>query len=280
MLSTRYSRIGFTLIELLVVIAIIAILAAILFPVFAQAREKARQISCTSNLKQLGLSAMMYSQDYDEMFGWSWSQQAPSDGVWIQLTPYLKQHITSSYSGTQGTVFQCPDVNTGGDGGVTYAVNGQAWGLYDNSPIGSRDGDKFFGSTVSIAQLNAPSSIVLIFEGIQNNDNGNPVPYTDPSEGAMPHPATVKNHTADPGWDNDWLGIVWNNKQVSYHHTGGANFAYCDGHVKFAKAGTLKDTNWDVRCSPGAGCSDSSFSAALYPVPDGTCGDQSSMDCL
>ena len=62
-------RRGFTLIELLVVIAIIAILAAILFPVFARAREKARQASCLSNLKQLGLATAMYVQDYDERFG-------------------------------------------------------------------------------------------------------------------------------------------------------------------------------------------------------------------
>ncbi|MCX7597678.1 MAG: DUF1559 domain-containing protein, partial [Armatimonadetes bacterium] len=58
---------GFTLIELLVVIAIIAILAAILFPVFARAREKARQASCTSNLKQIAMAHLMYAQDYDEM---------------------------------------------------------------------------------------------------------------------------------------------------------------------------------------------------------------------
>src|SRR5580704_9580530 len=64
--SRRVAGNGFTLIELLVVIAIIAILAAILFPVFAQAREKARAISCLSNTKQMGLAAIMYTQDYDE----------------------------------------------------------------------------------------------------------------------------------------------------------------------------------------------------------------------
>src|SRR5687768_9156779 len=64
----RQARRAFTLIELLVVIAVIAILAAILFPVFAQAREKARAVSCLSNMKQIGTTAMMYVQDYDEQF--------------------------------------------------------------------------------------------------------------------------------------------------------------------------------------------------------------------
>ena len=67
-LSSRSRTSAFTLIELLVVIAIIAILAAILFPVFAQAREKARQTSCLSNMKQIGLGLLMYTQDYDEQF--------------------------------------------------------------------------------------------------------------------------------------------------------------------------------------------------------------------
>src|SRR5687768_4984553 len=75
---------GFTLIELLVVIAIIAILAAILFPVFAQAREKARQTACLSNCKQMGTGAMLYAQDYDEIMPpWSlfWACAAPQPGI-------------------------------------------------------------------------------------------------------------------------------------------------------------------------------------------------------
>src|SRR5262244_1186888 len=82
-------RNGFTLIELLVVIAIIAILAAILFPVFARAREKARQTSCLSNTKQLGLSHLMYQQDYDETSVTSWSYGFPGEFSWY-VQPYMK----------------------------------------------------------------------------------------------------------------------------------------------------------------------------------------------
>jgi prepilin-type N-terminal cleavage/methylation domain-containing protein len=94
----RRSLSGFTLIELLVVIAIIAILAAILFPVFAQAREKARQSSCASNLKQLGTAVLMYTQDYDETYP-TGIQQDWWDSTWYR--------VTASYIKNDG-VFRCP----------------------------------------------------------------------------------------------------------------------------------------------------------------------------
>jgi len=83
---------GFTLIELLVVIAIIAILAAILFPVFAKAREKARQASCASNEKQMGLACLMYASDYDGRYPSNWTNQCATPGWdWMEVTqPYAK----------------------------------------------------------------------------------------------------------------------------------------------------------------------------------------------
>ena len=87
----RSRRAGFTLIELLVVIAIIAVLAAILFPVFAQAREKARQTACLSNVRQMGFAVMMYTQDYDETFPLAATATAQGFLNWHHLTdPYVK----------------------------------------------------------------------------------------------------------------------------------------------------------------------------------------------
>ncbi len=118
---TKLNR-AFTLIELLVVIAIIAILAAILFPVFAQAREKARQASCLSNMKQLATGTIMYTQDYDEIYPMSTQQGADgsywTDGWARTLDPYLKSL----------GVFFCPndddrDPSFAPGVGISYAPN-------------------------------------------------------------------------------------------------------------------------------------------------------------
>jgi prepilin-type N-terminal cleavage/methylation domain-containing protein/prepilin-type processing-associated H-X9-DG protein len=150
---SRYSRRGFTLIELLVVIAIIAILAAILFPVFAQAREKARQAMCQSNLKQIGLAYLMYAQDYDEIGAPMWaksclnpdgSQKANcAPGVFTGVTwgtywpdeiyPYVKTGKATNATGGKGNrgVFSCPTVETfvGQIGGPTSGWGSVSYGI-------------------------------------------------------------------------------------------------------------------------------------------------------
>src|SRR5690242_14717153 len=118
---------GFTLIELLVVIAIIAILAAILFPVFAQAREKARQITCVSNEKQINLAVSMYVQDYDETYPFAWGYLG---GWYDTIDPYIKTGANTSitYDAAQykNGVWHCPSDYT--TAGVTYAANAMIFG--------------------------------------------------------------------------------------------------------------------------------------------------------
>src|SRR5436190_10569693 len=105
----RQPRSAFTLIELLVVIAIITILAAILFPVFAQAREKARSASCESNLKQLSMGLLMYAQDNDEQFpqAYATGQTVVPDGGWWATGSYFWPQIVYPYF-KNTKVFTCP----------------------------------------------------------------------------------------------------------------------------------------------------------------------------
>ncbi|HLV80802.1 MAG TPA: prepilin-type N-terminal cleavage/methylation domain-containing protein [Chthonomonadaceae bacterium] len=208
----RNARKGFTLIELLVVIAIIAILAAILFPVFAQAREQARKTSCLSNLKQIGLATMMYVQDYDETFMWQpWPGQQcpdwylpicqPQYGFWDTLQPYVKN---------QG-LFSCPsnsDPYYNGNYPMKYKVN-----YGDNELL-------FTYMPVTEATLQEPSSLTMYADSdllwgtfigyeVQDSD-GQYRRYwlqSDPSKG--------------------WLyGIP--------RHFNGINGVFCDGHAKFS----------------------------------------------
>src|SRR4051812_37446660 len=122
--ARRNAKSGFTLIELLVVIAIIAILAAILFPVFAKVREKARQTTCSSNMKQLGLALTQYVQDNDETFPWGQHGRTDGRGWAGAIYPYVKSV----------GMYKCPDDPTGNmtnvdgkaetDYPISYGLNG------------------------------------------------------------------------------------------------------------------------------------------------------------
>ncbi|MCE5216380.1 DUF1559 domain-containing protein [bacterium] len=193
-------RTGFTLIELLVVIAIIAILAAILFPVFARAREKARQSSCQSNLKQLGLAFNMYIQDYDERFPRGAGYIAPSNLLspgnqgefFLELTPYIKNtQIYNCPSGLQNG-FACGGVRDTSLGfGVAYARN--TWIDRD-----------------AIASIEYPAACILLADGGSNN--------------YMRLYCTQAEATAAGSGNYAWS---WN------RHNDGCNYLFVDGHVKW-----------------------------------------------
>lgn len=229
---------GFTLIELIVVIAIIAILAAILFPVFATAREKARQSSCASNMKQLGIGLLQYQQDYDEMFpvgrcyvlttctnlgGMGWAGE---------LYPYVK----SAY------VFTCPDdqtVQAGGGTPVSYAINGYVWDL-------------------QLSKIGYPALTLLLCEVEGANVN-----LTDPQEagGQLRSPATVADNSLTCpmsgscnvaynitpeihmvfGQTHDVAASKYSSDGgIAGVHSGNANYLLCDGHVKWLTAGQVR----------------------------------------
>jgi prepilin-type N-terminal cleavage/methylation domain-containing protein/prepilin-type processing-associated H-X9-DG protein len=160
MISDMKSRSAFTLIELLVVIAIIAILAAILFPVFAGAREKARQATCLSNMRQVALAVQMYAQDYDEQLVPATNYAVIERPIWCaMIQPYLKNF----------NVFICPSTN--GDFPLDWNNRGYASIGYTGQAAYDPQKLEGFPSVVTLATLEEPARIPL-FADTANADKG------------------------------------------------------------------------------------------------------------
>ena len=217
MQSALYKNIrkGFTLIELLVVIAIIAILAAILFPVFARARENARRTSCSSNLKQIALGILQYSQDYDEKFPRSIVVAAaavtPTNPYgWADaIQPYVKSV----------QLFQCPSEMEGPTDDPTDTAPGYT--------------DYWYNYVLSAV---SQASVVSVSQTVMNGDgNGNSAQYafngcisvaSGTMAGCSSAQITAKNATMG---SSDALG----------RHLDGANYSFVDGHVKWLKGSPI-----------------------------------------
>src|SRR5438094_2711700 len=236
----RRKVIGFTLIELLVVIAIIAILAAILFPVFAQAREKARSAACLSNVKQLGLGIAMYTQDNDEFMPYNYEYTWPGQKelYWWQdlCRPYVKNeavyscpsaspHHTYNYLRPAGLVNPLVrDYIANAQWGFTqgsFVVNGIEYGKKAYPESAGPFVNNYQNPSVALAQIADTSGTIAIFDARYGYDEIWLGEHTDAYYLA----------TGKCAWEND--GPSKNHCEegrTDKRHTSGFNLAFVDGH--------------------------------------------------
>ncbi len=237
----RAPRRAFTLIELLVVIAIIAILAALLFPVFAQAREQARQDVCISNVRQIGLAVRMYVEDYDETFPifYAYNTQTPTGqrawsgdplhkGVELLILPYTKNK----------EIFKCPD-DLGGPtlSDPTYGCPGRA--TYQDC----------YGSSY---RFNHGSYTTVANESSQNNALYTTTTIVTDAAFALPAETRIMRDEMMPWFGPaDVNGVRYGYYPTYYQqwHPRGGGFVFADGHAKFAVSSG--DFDHQVVCPAG-----------------------------
>jgi len=267
-MKSRISFKGFTLIELLVVIAIIAILAAILFPVFAQAREKARQSACISNFKQIGLAVLQYNQDYDEYY--PPSEVSTSGGGsfttgydWTYVVnPYVKNGSNNSVPvggrsilGYAGGVYSCPSAVQPAqqDQYVVRLDVFPAW-YNNNGPIAANAS----GPAVSMAAIDSPANSVGMWEAGSNGASAtvggktvytnNYGPYYLGDKWAWYSGTSFLGSTKDCDEPAGTEGGGWQscNTMPRYRHNGHADMLYLDGHVKARGHGDWYSSNFYI----------------------------------
>lgn len=264
--SRHSQRNAFTLIELLVVIAIIAILAAILFPVFGRARENARRSSCQSNLKQIGLGVMQYTQDYD---GYMVLQQGGSNGnvYWPTLVaPYIKS--SQVYTCPSATDQQVPRDEKFINSGTRMVYCGVA--SSDGSPNATPDLVKGFSYSRNMIPNNSGSWTLQSGwggtanpkQGFINTSATRPLNEAAIGDSAgtihivdgLGTPANTTNcngsgssmQTLNDQIDTD-LSRTSEAQKVAYRHFEGYNALYGDGHVKWRQWGTSKAGDWTIQ---------------------------------
>lgn len=263
--GTRNIRSAFTLIELLVVIAIIAILASILFPVFAQAREKARQTTCLSNMKQIGYGLMMYTQDYDDILpssGWqgpcSYYKGATvtTDDTFVNNGFMAFPMAIYPYTKSWG-IFACPsDANPGGWGKKNSVC-------YESQLLEVHMPDSYAGMNSVPQAMNKSFPLSYAGNYFLTKSYGGPVvtasrglPWDTFALNEMKAPASVY-YLADVGSNPDstgnymagwYLAPGYGNSATDKRwvqggrHQGGRNWIFCDGHAKWYKDPAFQTT--------------------------------------